>query len=90
VWDRLDKAVNNGDVGASEEVRLEIEKRDDEVYAWVKARKAKMSVPISEQQQRHVSSMLDKHERLVDTHGGTARRPTLSSSPWQSSGGARW
>ena len=67
VWDRFDKAIGRGDVGASEEVRLEIEKRDDEVYAWVKARKAKMFVPINEQQQRHVSSILAQHERLVDT-----------------------
>jgi hypothetical protein len=67
VWDRLDEAIESGDVGASEEVRLEIEKRDDEVYAWVKARKDKIFVPINEQQQQHVSSILEKHERLVDT-----------------------
>ncbi len=46
---------------------LEVKKRDDEVHEWAKARKAKMFVPIDEEQQRHVSSILAKHERLVDT-----------------------
>lgn len=67
VWERFDEAIEGGDLGASEEVLLEVEKRDDEVHAWVKARKAKMFVPIDEEQQRHVSSILGKHERLVDT-----------------------
>ncbi len=64
---RFDEAIDAGDLGASEEVLLEVEKRDDEVHAWAKARKAKMFVPIDEEQQRHVSSILSKHERLVDT-----------------------
>jgi hypothetical protein len=67
VWVRFDEALDAGDLGASEEVLLEVEKRDDEVHAWAKARKAKMFVPIDEEQQRHVSSILGKHERLVDT-----------------------
>jgi hypothetical protein len=33
----------------------------------MKARKDKIFVPINEQQQQHVSSILEKHERLVDT-----------------------
>ncbi len=67
VWQRLEEVVENGDLGASEEVFLEIEKRDDAVHAWAKERKAKLFVPIDEAQQRHVSAILEKHERLVDT-----------------------
>lgn len=67
VWERLEEVIDKGDLGASEEVLIEIEKRDDEVLEWAKKRKAKMFVPIDEQQQRHVSSILVKHERLVDT-----------------------
>jgi len=67
VWVRFDEAIDAGDLGASEEVLLEVEKRDDEVHEWAKARKAKTFVPIDEEQQRHVASILGKHERLVDT-----------------------
>jgi len=67
VWVRFDEVIDAGDLKASEEVLLELEKRDDEVHEWAKARKAKMFVPIDEEQQQHVSSILGNHERLVDT-----------------------
>lgn len=67
VWARLEGVIDKGVVGASEEVLLEIQKRDDEVHAWAKERKDKLFVPIDEEQQRHVSAILAKHERLVDT-----------------------
>lgn len=46
---------------------LEIERRDDEVHVWIKQHRGKLIVPIDEEQQRHVSLVLEKHERLVDT-----------------------
>lgn len=67
VWQRLEEVIETGELGASEEVLLEIEKRDDEVHVWAKERKAKLFVPIDEEQQAHVSVILGKHERLVDT-----------------------
>jgi len=67
VWKRFEGVIDQGELGASEEVFLEIERRDDEVHAWAKARKAKLFVAIDEEQQGHVSAILDKHERLVDT-----------------------
>lgn len=67
VWERLDKVVQNGDLMASEEVFLEIEKRDDEVLEWARKHKATMFVPIDQEQQKHVTEILAKHERLVDT-----------------------
>jgi len=67
VWQRLEQMIERGDLGASEEVLLELEKRDDEVHVWAKERKAKLFVPIDEEQQGHVSVILQKHERLVDT-----------------------
>lgn len=59
--------IEKGVLGASDEVLLEIGKRDDDVHAWAKARKGKLFVPIDEEQQGHVSAILEKHERLVDT-----------------------
>jgi predicted nucleic acid-binding protein len=67
VWQRLDEVIEKGDRGASEEVFLELEKRDDDVHGWAKERKMKLFVPIDEDQQRHVSVILEQHERLVDT-----------------------
>jgi hypothetical protein len=67
VWQRLEEVIDQGELRASEEVLLEIEKRDDEVHVWAKERKASLFVPIDEAQQRHVSVILEKHERLVDT-----------------------
>ena len=76
VWVRFDEAIDAGDLGGSEEVLLEIEKRDDEVHEWAKARKAKMFMPIDEEQQRHVSSILSKHDSWI--RGRIARRRILS------------
>lgn len=67
VWRRLEDVIENGDLAASEEVLLEIEKRDDEVHAWAKKYKATMFVPIDEEQQRGVAAILAAHEKLVDT-----------------------
>lgn len=67
VWKRLEGVIEEGQLGASEEVLHEIEKRDDEVLAWAKEHKEKLFVPIDEEQQQHVSVILEKHERLVDT-----------------------
>lgn len=63
---RFDEAIDAADLGASEEVLLEVEKRDDEARG-PRAPQAKMFMPIDEEQQRHVSSVLGKQERLVDT-----------------------
>lgn len=67
VWKRVEGVIDEGDLGASEEVLLEIEKRDDEVYIWAKERKPNLFVAIDEEQQGYVSVILKKHERLVDT-----------------------
>ena len=67
LWERIEEAVQAGDLGASDEVLIELAKKDDEIHSWAKARKAVMFVPIDEEQQQHVSSILSAHERLVDT-----------------------
>jgi len=67
LWERLEGAIAGGVLGASEEVLLELEKRDDEVHEWAKKHKATLFVPIDEEQQRHVATILAGYERLVDT-----------------------
>lgn len=66
VWNGLDDLIRDGHLAATEEVLLELEKRDDEVYRWARKRK-KMFVPIDEPVQTAVSAILLTHEKLVDT-----------------------
>ena len=40
VWQRVDELVASGDLCAVEIVLFELEKKDDEVHAWCKARRA--------------------------------------------------
>ena len=51
----------------SEEVYVELAKKDDELHGWLKSRK-EVLVPIDEAIQRIVSELLAAHPRLVDTH----------------------
>lgn len=67
VWERLEDVIEKGELAASEEVLIELEKRDDEVHGWAKKHKTAMFVPIDEEQQRHVARILAAYERLVDT-----------------------
>lgn len=67
VWRGLDDLVKQGHLRASEEVLVELKKRDDEVYEWAKKRKAQKFVPIDVPTQERVIEILGQHEKLVDT-----------------------
>lgn len=67
VWRGFDDLIKQGHLRASEEVLVELKKRDDEVYEWAKKRKAQMFVPIDVSTQERVIVILDHHEKLVDT-----------------------
>ena len=66
VWTGFDDLIKKGHLVASEEVLVELQKRDDEVHKWAKKRK-KMFVAIDDPIQQAVSSILGAHEKLVDT-----------------------
>jgi hypothetical protein len=66
VWTGFDDLIKKGHLVATEEVLVELEKRDDEVHKWAKKRK-KMFLPIDDPVQLAVSSILAAHEKLVDT-----------------------
>jgi hypothetical protein len=66
VWTGFDNLIKKGHLAATEEVVVELEKRDDEVHKWAKKRKG-MFVPIDHAIQKAVSSILGAHEKLVDT-----------------------
>lgn len=65
LWDNLDGLFASGHLLASEEVLVELEKKDDEVYGWAKQRSG-MFVPIDDAVQQAVSSIMQAHPRLID------------------------
>lgn len=65
-WDMMDSLIGKGDLVAIDEVLVELEKKDDEVLAWVR-RRNKVIVPISDSIQYAVREVLTQRPRLVDT-----------------------
>lgn len=65
LWQNVDELVTAGVLVASEEVLVELEKKDDEVYGWAKERPA-MFIPIDTQVQEVVATILESYPRLID------------------------
>lgn len=66
LWNNLDGLISDGRLLATEEVLVELKKKDDEVYNWFHQRK-KMFLPLDEKVQLAATDILSKYERLVDT-----------------------
>ncbi len=65
-WDILDEMAQNETVFCTHEVKREIEKVDDELNEWTKARDY-LFRDITEDVQQHVRDVLKAFPRLVDT-----------------------
>lgn len=65
----MEELIRSGDLRASEEVMYELEKKDDEAYAWAKAQDG-FFVPMDDEIQDAVSTILADHPRLLDTRRG--------------------
>ncbi len=70
VWRHFDALIEEGRLRASIEVLKELEKKDDELFEWGKARKELLFVEIDDACQLEVIRIMDKYERLVDTVKG--------------------
>jgi adenylate kinase len=70
VWDGFDSLIEEGRLRASIEVYNELEKKDDELFAWCKERKEKLFCEIDDDIQKVVREILRDHPRLVDTVKG--------------------
>jgi hypothetical protein len=70
VWKGFDALIEGGRLRASMEVYLELEKKDDELFAWCKERKEKLFVEIDDDTQEIVAEIMRDHPRLVDTVRG--------------------
>ena len=70
VWDGFDSLIEAKRLYASIEVYNELEKKDDDLFAWCKERKDEMFVEIDDKIQKIVTEILRDHSRLVDTVRG--------------------
>lgn len=66
IWQKLDSLIENGELVATEEVLIELEKKDDEVHKWAHTHE-KMFIPIDDKIQIEVQNILKQHKRLVDS-----------------------
>lgn len=66
LWDEIDQLVASGEIISAEEVYVELAKRDDDLYEWMKSRKIMLRPP-EPPIQEIVSALLIKYPRLVDT-----------------------
>jgi hypothetical protein len=70
VWKGFDTLIEEGRLRSSIEVYNELEKKDDEVFAWAKERKESLFVEIDEPTQAIVKKIMAAHPKLVDTTKG--------------------
>lgn len=76
LWDGLDDLIQASDLRATEEVFHELERKDDEVYAWAKER-PELFIPIDGSIQTVVTEILVQHPTLIDS-----RRNRSSADPF--------
>lgn len=75
-WDRYEALIDCGEAVAVEEVLLEIEKRDDDLREWARARRG-MFLPLTADVQRALSDVLAFSQRMVGTQKGRN-----AADPW--------
>lgn len=66
LWLKIEEIINNGSLRATEEVLVELERKDDEAYQWAKNHSS-LFVSIDEDIQVAVSEILRDHPKLLDT-----------------------
>jgi len=69
VWQRLEDAVRDRLIVASEEVVRELEKKDDDACNWMKAH-PQMIIPFSQEIEAEVINLMKRFPRLVDSKKG--------------------
>lgn len=72
----MDAAAKNGEILVVDEVVRELERKDDDVYGWVKDRE-NMIVPIDNNLQDHVVEIMRAYPRLVDS-----KKSRSGCDPW--------
>jgi Domain of unknown function (DUF4411) len=70
IWKGFDSLIEGQRLCASIEVYNELDKKDDELFAWCKDRKEKMFRELDDEIQIVVAEIMRDHPRLVDTVKG--------------------
>jgi hypothetical protein len=65
LWENIETLISEQRIFATEEVLVELEKKDDDIFKW--AKKQKMFYPLTTEIQTFVSQILTKYPRLVDS-----------------------
>jgi hypothetical protein len=78
VWDGFDTLISARRLRASVEVYNELQKKDDELFAWCKKRKLEMFADLDEITQTIVAQIMRDHPKLVDTTKGRSGADPLS------------
>ena len=66
VWMMMDDLVNNSIIVATEEVRPELAKKDDDVLSWTLERRS-LFIPVNDAVQLAAREVLRQYPRLIDT-----------------------
>jgi hypothetical protein len=66
LWDNLELLVQDGQLRATDEVRVELERKDDEVLAWA-IKQSGLFIELDEEIQASVSQILAQFPKLLDT-----------------------
>ena len=72
LWVKIEALVDEGEIIASEEVYMELAKKDDDLHEWIQARKSMLVRPEVRIQER-VAELLSKYPRLVATLKGRSQ-----------------
>lgn len=64
LWEKIGDLIDSGELIASEEVLVELERKKDDLYEWARERR-KMFLPIDEDVQKAVQELLGKYPKLV-------------------------
>jgi Domain of unknown function (DUF4411) len=69
IWEHIDAAWRTGAIVITEQVYLEIEKKDDELFAWCTERRS-LFRPISDPQQDCLTALMSRHRRIAASGSG--------------------
>lgn len=76
IWTRLDELIYRGELVATEEVLVELGKKDDEVYRWALQRDS-MFIPHNRNIQLALRDIMRDHGKLIDQ-----RTNRSGADPW--------
>jgi hypothetical protein len=66
VWAQIENLIRTGDLKASPMVLEELERQEDDLYAWAEA-KPQMFIDLDEPQQQEVRAIMAAHRGIVQT-----------------------